>query len=281
MALGLVLIAVGWYDVFHTLLNPSGRGFLTRAIFAASWVTTRRWRAGRLVAGPGSMVVVIGLWSLLQIVGWALIYLPSFPDGFSAVPDEQPGSLIIEALYFSATTLTTLGFGDVVPIYPWIRFVAPLEALTGFALLTVAASWFIQMHAALARRRSLALRLTQLSEAGFGDALEHKGAASSATILESVAAQIADVRVDYLQTSESYYFSEADARASLSVALPIAARLAEAAARSEVAEVRMAGAVLDAALSDLADRLRELFLRSGDNASEIFTLYSSDHGASR
>ena len=43
-------------------------------------------------------------------------------------------------LYFSLTTLTTLGFGDIVPISPPAKMVAALEATSGvfYVAITVA-----------------------------------------------------------------------------------------------------------------------------------------------
>lgn len=117
VVVGVLVIAVSWYDVFHTLLNPSGRGTLSRLVFASSWRVARRLRRAGGLVGPASVVVIIALWAGLQIVGWALVYLPSLPAGFIYAPGIDAENLwpFIEALYFSAATLTTLGFGDLVP----------------------------------------------------------------------------------------------------------------------------------------------------------------------
>jgi hypothetical protein len=45
-------------------------------------------------------------------------------------------------VYFSAMTYSTVGFGDVVPTGA-IRFMAGLEALTGFVMLTWSASYTV------------------------------------------------------------------------------------------------------------------------------------------
>ena len=106
IAAGVLIIAASWYDVFHTLLNPSGRGTMSRLVFASSWRVARRLgRAGGTV-GPASVVIVIASWAGLQIVGWALIYLPSIPAGFVYVPGIDPENLlpIFEALLFCCHT---------------------------------------------------------------------------------------------------------------------------------------------------------------------------------
>jgi hypothetical protein len=49
-------------------------------------------------------------------------------------------------VYFSAMTYTTVGFGDAVPVGP-LRFVAGMEALTGFVMITWSASYtFLEMQ---------------------------------------------------------------------------------------------------------------------------------------
>jgi hypothetical protein len=49
-------------------------------------------------------------------------------------------------VYFSAITYTTVGFGDAVPVGA-IRFLAGMEALTGFVMITWSASYtFLEMQ---------------------------------------------------------------------------------------------------------------------------------------
>jgi Ion channel len=47
---------------------------------------------------------------------------------------------LLDAVYMSAVTYTTVGFGDLAPIGP-IRFIAGTVALTGFVLITWSASF--------------------------------------------------------------------------------------------------------------------------------------------
>lgn len=161
-ALGIVVIVAGLMDMFHTLLHPSGQGRLSRLVLSTVWKVSKATghRAGSAV-GPAAMVAVVLLWVVLQAAGWALIYYPHVPGGFmySSGIDAAAYPDAVEAVYVSVVTLSTLGYGDVVATDSWIRVAAPFEALTGFALLTAALTWFTQIYPPLMRRRALALEL--------------------------------------------------------------------------------------------------------------------------
>lgn len=135
----ILLIMVGLRDMFHQLLHPPSHGSLSRGVFTVVWRMSRvmKHRLGTAV-GPGAMVLVIVLWVLLQVFGWALVYLPHVPEDFSysdADPTRYPD--FADALYVSLVTLATLGFGDVVAVDPVLRLVTPLQGLTGFAALRI------------------------------------------------------------------------------------------------------------------------------------------------
>lgn len=66
-------------------------------------------------------------------------------SAFGELRGNFDGSLM-DCSYFSLTTYTSLGFGDVEPIGD-VRFLAGLEALTGLVLITWTASFmFIEMQ---------------------------------------------------------------------------------------------------------------------------------------
>jgi Ion channel len=80
-----------------------------------------------------------------RIVGAILLYLLialtfmllfafvgiSFPDAFSGLTFEYNSALANKLLYFSFVTLTSTGYGDVVPIHPLARSLSNLEAIIG------------------------------------------------------------------------------------------------------------------------------------------------------
>lgn len=275
---GIALILIGFRDMFQSLLHPRGRGAISHAVAAITWALSRRsgHRFGSAV-GPAAMAVAVLVWVTLQGVGWALIYLPHIPGGFSYSSGIDPTryNAFAEALYVSFVSLSTLGFGDAVPTDPWVRFVSPLQALTGFTLLTAALTWFTQVHPAVARREALALNLNALAETRFAAAVPTLEPRTTAATLQALAQQVNGVCVDLTQTSESYYFQEQDAHLSLSRHLPYAVTLLESSRASAATEVRAASALLSHALDQLRRELQQFVGTEGDLGA-VLQAYAAD-----
>ncbi len=51
-------------------------------------------------------------------------------------------------LYFSLSTLTTTGFGDIVPIHPFVRSMANLEAVIGQLYPATLLARLVSLHVA-------------------------------------------------------------------------------------------------------------------------------------
>jgi voltage-gated potassium channel Kch len=51
--------------------------------------------------------------------------------GSFGISGQKGGAVLPQLAYFSFTTLTTLGFGDIVPVNPVARSLVVLEALLG------------------------------------------------------------------------------------------------------------------------------------------------------
>ena len=218
------------------------------------------------------------MWLLLQILGLALVYLPYLPEGFTYSPGIDPDAYprLLEAVYVSSVTLATLGFGDVVATEPWVRFVTPLEGLTGFALLTAALTWFTQIHPPLFRRRSLALELQGLEQAGYHSALGQLDPLAVTRVLDALTTQLVACRVDFTQHSETYYFQD-DPRISLACRLQGALEIQQAAAAATSADLRLGAARLGITLDDLAAELHEEFVPAAPR-NRVFDAYAADHG---
>lgn len=284
-SLGAVIVLAVLRDIFHTLGHPGAQGSLSRLVLGTIWSVSRRFGGrGRMagLAGPLAMLTVIGVWGVLAVIGWGLVYWPHVHEGFvfGSGPAGHDNALL-DALYISMVTISTLGFGDVVPAAAWLRIVNPLEALFGFALLTVAVSWVLQIYPALTRRRVLAIRLTLLHRADTSNALTHLDSAMAAGLLESLATSIVGVRVDLSEYAETYYFREDEPGTSLAATLNYAAELGQAGATSHRADVRLAAAYLNCSLDDFASVLDDRFLHTGGTLPELLDAYAADHGHPR
>lgn len=278
---GIAGIVLGLWDMFHSLLHPSGQGRLSRLVFSGVWRISKAsgHRAGSAV-GPAAMVAVVLLWVLLQGLGWALIYSPHVPGGFMYSSGVNPANYpdFVEALYISFVTLATLGFGDVVATDPWIRLASPFEALTGFALLTAALTWFTQIYPPLSRRRALALELKGLADADYAVAIGGMEPAVVSRVLDGLAGQMMQVRIDFTQYTETYYFQEEDPDLSLARQLSYALALRDAATASPATEVRFSAQRLSGSLHQLGAKLAEDFVGTGKNLEEVFAAYAVEHG---
>lgn len=117
LALGTLII--GLNVVLHTL----GLIVLTRWISAIMrWLRLHRHDFGRTVA---MVATVLGLFTIhtFEIWAWAFTYMAI---------GAQTG--IADALYFSTTTFSTVGYGDLVLPPRW-RLLGALEGVNGFLLI--------------------------------------------------------------------------------------------------------------------------------------------------
>jgi len=276
---GVILIAIALNDVFHTLLRPASTGRLTTLVFRATWSLSRR-RRPLTVGGPLTILATIGVWLLLLTLGWALIYLPHLPDGFAySGVDPADYDPFLEAITYSLVALTTLGLGDMVPAEPLIRLLSPLEALTGFALLSASVSWFMQLYPALARRRALAVELTGLHASGLSSLPSTMSPGYAASVIASVTRALAELTADLVQNTEIFYFTERDERLSASRASGYAMELRDAAVGSGDPDLHAAGTLLSHMLDELARVLTDQYPHvTGESTDDVLRAAAGSHG---
>lgn len=156
-AAGFLLILFILVEAFEALVLPRRvtRPYrFTRLYYRTGW---RVWRAAsRLfrerrheqtflsVFGPLSLLVLFALWASGLILGFGLLQ-----HGFA--PREAGLS---QSLYLSGTTFTTLGYGDVTPVGPEGRFLAVVEAATGFGFFAIVIGYLPVLYQAFSRRES-------------------------------------------------------------------------------------------------------------------------------
>jgi hypothetical protein len=167
-AVGVAFLILVAYDVYSTVLHSSARyGPIGEGLNRAVWRVSRkvafglgRRRRHRLLnaVGPALMPLLIVTYIVLLTLAFALVYAPHVPDDFQLTVAKGEAAWV-NAVYFSGCTLTTLGYGDIVPRTTALRFVALFEAASGFALISLAITYLLAVNTALERKRTVALSL--------------------------------------------------------------------------------------------------------------------------
>jgi hypothetical protein len=160
---GLLIIATILWDTFETVILPRGvnrRIRLTNLFYGSAWIPYS-WVASRIKSnkrretflgmfGPLSLLILLGLWALGLIFGYALV-LWSTQSSLS-LPEPSPS--FSTYLYLSGVTFFTLGFGDISPTSGFGRFLAVVESANGFALFAVSISYLPVLFQAFSRREA-------------------------------------------------------------------------------------------------------------------------------
>jgi hypothetical protein len=115
-ALDIHLVAGGWLILAITL-----GWVVARQVFAAGRVTYHRIVGAILLYFLISLIFV----ALFAIVGQAN------PKAFSGIAIDDNTALASNLIYFSFVTLTSTGYGDVVPVHPIARSLCNLESIVG------------------------------------------------------------------------------------------------------------------------------------------------------
>lgn len=285
--LGAAMVLFALRDIFDTLFHPSGKGMLSRALPWLLWLGVRRvggrYPVARELCGPVTLLTVIASWTILLAVGWALVLWPYLPEGFLFTPELDPSARgsFFDALYLSTVTLTTLGYGDIVPTSGWLRILVPFEALVGFGLLTASLSWVISLYPAFSRHRSLAheISLVREAESETGIGVKQMDALAAEQMLGNLTSQLVAVQTDLIHFPISYYFRSSSERVELSAVMPCLLRLAEEGTDADCAPgVRMRASMLRSAIEDFSATLGTRFLGlSSASTDKVLTAYARDN----
>jgi hypothetical protein len=156
--LALAFILIGVSVVIH------GLGTLAVIVWLASVLQKRR---GRLASAVLTIRVVSALLllHLLEASAWAALYWLA-----RVVPDAET------AFYFSMTSYTTVGYGDVVLPADW-RLLGPIEAATGILMFGWSTGFMV---AAINRIHAGQLRRLAGNDEADGDGAEDSAAGGGA-----------------------------------------------------------------------------------------------------
>ena len=121
-------------DIFaNQLLSGIHWGFVS-AFFAVAAVGLFSYLENSRSVSRAHLYTAVSIYFLLAYT-WAALYFAMvdlYPGSFQLGTDRQS-----DLLYFSLVTLTTVGYGDVVPLSGEARMLAALEAVTGVLYIAI------------------------------------------------------------------------------------------------------------------------------------------------
>ncbi|PVX44677.1 ion channel [Flavobacterium sp. 103] len=130
-----LFILFGWISVFQ----PSPFVLLADIVFTIATFMLLIFLVLKKVFEPGPITEyrVIGSIVVYMILAnfWSVIYLfiyEHIPGAFQiTLPPFESNTLQANFLYFSYITITTTGFGEIVPLHPFARAMVQIEAIIG------------------------------------------------------------------------------------------------------------------------------------------------------
>ena len=140
MAVAAMLVALAMI-VTGAVLRIRSPSILDLNLFAGAWLivgVTLAWAVARSIFAPGRVTYHRVVGAVLLYLTVAIIFAAFFtflgpldPKAFIGLSVQDSPKLATQLIYFSFTTLTTTGYGDVSPVHPIARSLCNLEAIFG------------------------------------------------------------------------------------------------------------------------------------------------------
>jgi hypothetical protein len=157
-ALGVFLLALTFWDLFETVVVPRptpGWFRIGRYLVRWSWRGLRAFRDGRPgrsydrllgLFAPGATLALLVAWLIALIVGYGLV-LYALRDELRPVPPD-----LGNALYFAATSVLTIGYGDIVAEGAPARLVITTAAISGLGVVALVVTFLFSLYGSYQRR---------------------------------------------------------------------------------------------------------------------------------
>lgn len=220
----LILVAVFW-DVFITIFTLRGGGPFTERISKWMWhcllMVHGRRRIHKLLslAGPMMLLITVFWWYLGLSIGWFLIFLSKSSSAVTS--NTQESTTVLDKVYFLGTTLSDLGYGDIVPLeFPWTLW-SSIAATSATLLLSAALSYILPVVSAGVQKRVLAKRIHHLGDTAeevIGNVWQDGGDSMSGYVVDTIV-EIQEFTHKHLSYPILVYFHSAKAEQSLGLAV--------------------------------------------------------------
>ena len=155
---GILIIVLVVWDLFQTIVVPRpspGRFRIARYLVRSSWRVARAIGSDGAGAGhdtllglfaPAATLALLLAWLTSLVVGYGLI-LFAMRDQLRPVPQD-----LGTTMYFAASSILTLGFGDIVAVGPGARAVVVVGAASGLGVVALVVTFLFSLYGSYQRR---------------------------------------------------------------------------------------------------------------------------------
>jgi hypothetical protein len=158
LALGILLLCLVTWDLFETIVVPRptpDRFRIGRYVVRLSWPAVRavgRTRNGKThdtllgLFAPAMTLALLVAWLAALILGYGLI-LFGLRDQLSPSPHD-----LGTTMYFAASSVLTLGYGDIVAVGAAARAVVVVAAVSGLGVVALVVTFLFSLYGSYQRR---------------------------------------------------------------------------------------------------------------------------------
>lgn len=153
--LSIISLSVSWLSHFQStvpVLIANDIAAILLNLFFAIAILIKTFQPGDITYYRiGGSIVVYLLLGLIFMFTYHAIYMLAGAASFNNITDGS----IKELLYFSFVTLTTVGYGDITPVYPLARSLANFESLIGqlYPAILIARLVSMELESSSAKKR--------------------------------------------------------------------------------------------------------------------------------
>ncbi|GAA4427262.1 potassium channel family protein [Pontibacter saemangeumensis] len=164
--IGVVLVTVTAVDLIYTTFAPRGSGVISGPVTVIVWrvfLNVGRIMKSRTVLTGAGIVIVFSIlltWVLLLWAGNVFIY-SSADDAIVNTTTKLPADLM-ERVYFTGYTLSTLGNGDFAAGTDGWRVFTAFISFSGLIFITIAITYMVPVLSAVTQRRALSIRIASI-----------------------------------------------------------------------------------------------------------------------
>jgi hypothetical protein len=165
-ALGIFILIITTTDLIKTALSVNGAGFISRRLAKTVWkvllALNKHMGKRKILEMSGALILmtIIINWLLLIWLSASLLFIS---DSNSLMNVEtNTSTTIVNKIFFTGYTLSTLGLGDIEPEGPFWDILTAILSFAGLILISVAITYLIPVVSAEIEKRKISVYITTI-----------------------------------------------------------------------------------------------------------------------